>query len=43
MSNKGYTGKIQNGGSQNVQAPNQHVERKKNTVKTGSDLRTGKK
>lgn len=40
---KGYIGRIKNGGSQNVQAPNQSVERKKNTVKTGSDLRTGKK
>lgn len=45
MSNKGngYIGKIKNGGSQNVQAPNQSVERGKNTVKTGSDLRTSKK
>jgi hypothetical protein len=44
MSNKsGYIGKIKNGGNQTVKAPNQHTDPKKGTVKTGSDLRTGKK
>lgn len=40
---KGYIGRIQNGGSQVVQAPQQKVSRKANVVKKGSDLRTGKK
>lgn len=44
MSNKsGYAGKIKNGGTQVVKAPTQHTDPKKGTVKTGSDLRTGKK
>lgn len=40
---KGYVGRIRNSGSQVVQPVNQHVDRKKNVVKKGSDLRTGKK
>lgn len=44
MSNKsGYIGKIKNAGAQVVKAPNQITEPKKGTVKTGKDLRTGKK
>lgn len=44
MSNEnGYTGRIKNGGTQVVKAPTQHSDPKKGTVKTGSDLRTGKK
>lgn len=44
MSGKcGYTGRIKNGGTQVVKAPSQTVDPKKGTVKTGSDLRTGKK
>lgn len=39
----GYIGKIRNTGSQVVQAPNQQTDGKKGTVKTGKDLRTGKK
>jgi hypothetical protein len=39
MSKNGYIGKISNGGTQNVKAPNQTVPAKKGTVKTGSDLR----
>lgn len=39
----GYAGKIKNGGTQVVQAPQQHTDPKKGTVKTGNDLRTGKK
>ena len=38
----GYIGKIKNGGTQVVQAPNQTVDPKKGTVKTGTDLRSGK-
>lgn len=38
-----YIGKIKNGGTQMVKAPNQVKDQKKGTVKTGSDLRTGKK
>lgn len=38
-----YVGKIKNGGTQVVQAPNQRTDAKKGTVKTGKDLRTGKK
>lgn len=42
--NKGYIGRIKNGGSQVVKAPNQTTTGGKNgTVKTGADLRTGKK
>lgn len=40
---KGYTGRIKQSGSQVVQAPNQTTDPKKGTVKTGKDLRTGKK
>lgn len=43
MSNNGYTGRIKNTGTQVVKAPNQITDQKKGTVKTGSDLRTGKK
>lgn len=44
MSNKsGYVGRIKNGGTQVVKAPTQQTDPKKGTVKTGSDLRTGKK
>ena len=39
----GYAGKIKNGGTQTVKAPNQTADPKKGTVKTGKDLRTGKK
>ena len=38
-----YIGKIKNGGTQVVKAPNQHTDGKKGHVKTGGDLRTGKK
>lgn len=38
-----YIGRIKNGGSQVVQAPKQKTEPKKATVKTGQDLRTGRK
>lgn len=43
MADNGYAGKIKNGGSQVVKAPSQHTDAKKSSVKTGSDLRTGKK
>lgn len=43
MSEKAYTGKIRNTGSQVVKAPSQSTDGKKGTVKTGSDLRSGKK
>lgn len=43
MANKGYAGKIKNGGSQVVKAPSQTKDHKKGVVKTGNDLRTGKK
>ncbi len=44
MSDKsGYHGKIKNAGTQMVKAPNQQTDAKRGTVKTGSDLRTGKK
>ena len=44
MSEKsGYIGRIRNTGSQVVKAPNQSTDSKKSTVKTGTDLRTGKK
>lgn len=39
----GYVGRIKNGGTQTVKAPSQTVDPKKGTVKTGKDLRTGKK
>ena len=41
--NCGYIGRIKNGGSQVVKAPNQSTDNKKGTVHTGKDLRTGKK
>lgn len=40
---RGYIGKIKNGGTQVVKAPNQTTDKKKGTVKTGGDLRSGKK
>lgn len=40
MSKNGY--KIKNTGSQVVKAPNQTAEQQKGTVKTGTDLRSGK-
>ena len=43
MAGNGYAGKIKNGGSQVVKAPNQSKDHKKSVVKTGNDLRTGKK
>ena len=42
--NKGYVGKISNAGAQVVKAPNgAKGEKGKTVVKTGNDLRTGKK
>lgn len=38
-----YIGKIKNGSTQNVKAPNQTTDAKKGTVKTGKDLRAGRK
>ena len=43
MSNSGYAGKIKNAGTQVVKAPHQTTVPKKGTVKTGKDLRSGKK
>ena len=44
MSNKSaYIGKIKNGGAQVVKAPNQVTDQKNGVVKTGKDLRVGKK
>lgn len=44
MSDKsGYAGKIKNGGTQIVQAVKQTTDPKKGHVRTGGDLRTGKK
>lgn len=44
MSEKsGYIGKIRQGGTQVIKAPNQVKDTPKGSVKTGSDLRTGKK
>lgn len=44
MSDKqSYKGRIKNGGSQVVKAPNLVRDTPKGAVKTGSDLRTGKK
>ena len=43
MEQKGYAGSIRNGGTQVVKAPSQHTDPKKGTVKTGNDLRSGKK
>ena len=39
----GYIGRIKNGGTQVVKAPNQVKDQVKGVVKTGNDLRTGKK
>ena len=39
----GYVGRIKNSGAQVVQAPIQTTVSKKGTVKTGYDLRIGKK
>ena len=39
----GYVGRIKNSGTQVVQAPIQTTVSKKRTVKTGNDLRSGKK
>lgn len=38
-----YIGKIKNGGTQKVEAPHQSKDQKSGNVKTGTDLRTGKK
>ena len=38
-----YIGRIKNQGTQTVQAPHQSTPSKTGKVKTGSDLRTGKK
>lgn len=44
MSEKsGYVGKITQHGTQVIKAPNQVKDAPKGKVKTGSDLRTGKK
>lgn len=43
MKECGYAGKIKNTGTQVVQAPKQTTGQKKGTVKTGGDLRAGKK
>ena len=40
---EGYAGSIKNGGTQVVKASAQSVDPKKGTVKTGGDLRSGKK
>lgn len=37
-----YAGRIRNGGTQIVKAPNQSTAPKKGTVRTGKDLRAGK-
>ena len=42
-SKSGYIGKVKNVGSQKVEAVNQTTLPKKGTVKTGKDLRSGKK
>lgn len=43
QSQNGYIGRIKQGGTQVVQAPNQHTDSKKGTVKTGKDLRVKQK
>ena len=43
MANKGYVGKIPNAGTMKVQAPHQTTPKKTGKMKTGKDLRTGKK
>ena len=40
MTKCGYVGKISNGGSQNVKAPNQTTPPKKGKVQTGKDMRS---
>lgn len=40
---EGYAGRIKNGGTQVVKAPKQTTDAKKGTVKTGRDLRAGRK
>ena len=42
MDRNPFIGKISNGASQNIKAPNQIKSSKSGTVKTGTDLRTGK-
>lgn len=37
-----YAGRIRNGGTQIVKAPNQSTAPKKGAVRTGKDLRAGK-
>lgn len=43
MEKSGYIGKIKNSGTQVVKAPHQSTDSKKGTVRTGRDLRAGKK
>jgi hypothetical protein len=43
MNKPGYTGKISNTGAQVVKAPSQSVKKGTGKVKSGSDLRSGKK
>ncbi len=43
MEQNAYAGKIKNGGTQIVKAPRQSTDAKKGTVKTGRDLRAGRK
>ena len=43
MEKNGYVGKIKNGGTQTVKAPHQSTDSKKGTVRTGRDLRAGRK
>ena len=43
MDRNPYAGRIKNGGSQVVKAPSQKTDPKKGTVRTGRDLRTGRK
>lgn len=44
MNGSGYIGKIKNSGTQMVKAPNQvKPGTGKSTIKTGTDLRSGKK
>lgn len=43
MDKRAYVGAIKNGGTQVVKAPMQTTDAKKGTVKSGSDLRAGKK
>ena len=43
MKDKSYVGSIKNSGTQVVKAPVQTTDAKKGTVKTGGDLRSGKK